>query len=85
MNRTADLMKNLGDNNLLDSRFSKIKNTCFLGLGDSDQMVTKEETQNAKEKISNATFFSLPNTLHPISKVDAHVLAKELNSLLTQY
>jgi pimeloyl-ACP methyl ester carboxylesterase len=82
MRNTAQLMLDLGNNELLASRFSSIQNPCFIGLGERDVMVTLEETQNAVNKLPNASFFSLANTEHPLAKVDVELLAGKIEEVL---
>jgi hypothetical protein len=45
-------------------------------------MVTLEETQNAVNKLPNASFFSLANTEHPLAKVDVELLAGKIEEVL---
>lgn len=82
MRNTAQLMLDLGKQELLGNRFASIQNTCFIGLGERDVMVTLEETQNAVNQIPNASFFSLANTEHPLAKVDVVLLAEKIVEVL---
>jgi len=82
MHNTAQLMLDLGANELLESRFAKIENRCFIGLGTLDEMVTLEETQHVVNRIPNAAFFSMENTLHPLARVDVELLAGRIRSLV---
>lgn len=82
MRNTAQLMLDLGNKELLANRFASIQNTCFIGLGERDVMVTFEETQNAVNKLPNASFFSLTDTEHPIGKVDVELLAGKIEEVL---
>ena len=41
-------------------------------------MVTLEETIEVCKKLKNANFSVLPNTQHPIEKVDLDVLSKKI-------
>jgi pimeloyl-ACP methyl ester carboxylesterase len=82
MTRTAQLMLDLGNNELLQNRFADIKNICHLLLGDSDEMVTQEETQKASFAIPNATFKLLENTVHPIARVNVDLLAEKIREVL---
>jgi pimeloyl-ACP methyl ester carboxylesterase len=82
MLRTAQLMLDLGNNDLLQNRFAQVSNKCYIMLGDSDDMVTKEETENAVSSIPDATFHLLDNTAHPIARVSVDTLALKIRSLL---
>ena len=82
MKNTAQMMLDLGSNELLKDRFSKITNACFIGLGEQDEMVTLEETLAAAASIPNAVFFSLPNTIHPISRVNPSLLSSKIEEIL---
>ncbi len=82
MRNTAQLMLDLGNNELLANRFASIQNPCFIGLGERDVMVPLEETQNAVNKLPNASFFSLTDTEHPIGKVDVELLAGKIMEVL---
>lgn len=68
---TADMMRSLGENNLLgEKEFSEISIPVTLLLGDGDKMVSREETEHAAKNIPGAKFEMLPATQHPIEKVD---------------
>lgn len=83
LQRTADMMVELGTNNLLNpTSFSKIKNKVMIGLGDGDTMVTVEETDNAASKIVGAKRYTLPNTKHPIESVGVDQLGELIRGFL---
>jgi pimeloyl-ACP methyl ester carboxylesterase len=70
--RTAAMMLALGDAPALkDEDFPEIKVPLRLGVGDSDTMVTLEETISAFRKIPGAQLFVMPATQHPVEKIDA--------------
>jgi hypothetical protein len=76
LQRTAGMMLDLGNNNLLDpTTFSQIKNKVLIGLADGDTMVSTEETDNAASKIVGASRYTLQNTKHPIETVNVSELA----------
>jgi hypothetical protein len=71
LKKTAEMMVDLGNNNLLNpTSFSQIKSKVLIGLADKDSMVTVEETNNAASKIVGAKRYTLQNTKHPIESVD---------------
>jgi esterase/lipase len=83
LNRTAEMMVNLGDDNILNSDlFSKINSHVLVGLADKDSMVTAEETSNAIEQLENAKRYTLHETKHPIESVDVNVLANIIHQFL---
>lgn len=76
MRITADMMLGLGNNPALkDDDFTQIKAEVLLSVGDKDVMVTMAETQNVQRLIPNAEFLVLPDTIHPIDRVNQEELA----------
>jgi pimeloyl-ACP methyl ester carboxylesterase len=75
LKRTAYMMVALGDNNIIESNFSKITNKVLLGLADNDSMVSVEETDSAARQIPNSDRFTLAGAKHPIETADPKVLA----------
>lgn len=77
LQKTADMMIDLGNNNLLnDTTFSQVKNKVLIGLADGDTMVGVEETDNAASKIIASKRYTLANTKHPIETVNVNELSK---------
>ena len=77
LQKTADMMMDLGNKNLLDPcTFSNVKNKVLIGLADNDTMVSVAETDNAASKIVGAKRYTLENTKHPIETVDVKGLAE---------
>ena len=71
------------ENNLMNlSDYGNIKTTCRLMLADNDEMGTIEETLEVNDALQNATFKLLPNSKHPIEKVDVDLLVKEIVSII---
>lgn len=84
LQKTADMMVGLGNGNALnDDNFRSIQTKCFIGVGDNDSMVTREETRHIGSLIPNAEFYLLENTIHPIDKLDfervAELIEKRVN------
>jgi esterase/lipase len=76
---TAEMMIELGKNNTLQlSDFETIEHQTLISIGDKDSMVTLEETIAVYRKLKNANFVVLPNTQHPIEKVELERLSKEI-------
>lgn len=83
LQRTADMMMDLGNNNLLDPKtLSQIKNKVLIGLADGDTMVSSEETDNAASKIVGASRYTLQNTKHPIESVNLSHLGALIRGFL---
>lgn len=74
---TADLMLDLGANpRLTDTICQTIQHTVLLCLADGDTMVTREETIHATYLLPNAEFAEIPNSGHPIERVDMGELGR---------
>ena len=79
MTKTAQMMLNLGKNpEVNDSDLEQITTPILLSVGDKDAMVTLEETIHAHRKIQNSQLLVVPNTIHPIERVDAVELAHQI-------
>jgi esterase/lipase len=76
---TANMMIALGNNNTLHlSDYETIEHQALISIGDKDTMVTLEETVAVYRQLKNADFIVLPNTQHPIEKVEVERLSKEI-------
>lgn len=81
LKKTGEMMKTMGDKNPLHlNDISEIEHPVQIGIGDKDTMVTLEETIDVYRQLKNASFIVLPNTHHPIEKVDADRLANEIRN-----
>jgi pimeloyl-ACP methyl ester carboxylesterase len=81
--RTAGLMKDLGDHPLLRSLVLKqIPHRVCIVLGDSDTMVSREESEKAALDLPQGAFVILPNTPHPLEQVDPLSLKKLIQDFL---
>jgi pimeloyl-ACP methyl ester carboxylesterase len=79
LQKTAQLLKDLGDEPLLSAdACHNIQVPTLLMLGDCDKMVSQEETVTMQKSISNAQLAILPGTPHPIGQVDTSLLAHQL-------
>jgi pimeloyl-ACP methyl ester carboxylesterase len=77
--KTAEMMQNLGASPALNAEdFSQITIPVLVAVGDKDAMVTIEESVNAYRLLPDAQFLVLPKTPHPIEKVDAAELARQI-------
>ncbi len=74
LSRTSQMMRNISDNNYLNSEtLMGIQTKTLLGLGDTDQMVTLEETLNVYKTLPNANMYILPATKHPVETLNIAV------------
>ena len=72
---TKQLLTDLGSNNELKPEdYADINVPCLLMLGDRDKMVTLDETVNVYKKLQHGSLAVLPQTQHPIEKVDLNVI-----------
>ena len=82
LTKTADLMSDIGAQDYLaTSKVSDITIPIQLMLGDSDRMVSLEETMETKRFLGNVSVAILPNTKHPFENVNYNLL----NILLSQF
>ncbi len=83
VDKTKKLMLTLGHNPLLSkTELLEITNDCVIALGDEDNMVTQEETEWAVNHLHFGSLKLLPQTPHPIEKVDVNLLSAELVDFL---
>jgi len=77
MTATAKLMVNLGDGEALTfEEFGRIKNKCYIGLGDGDEMVSCQETLDVDAALLNSHYFKLPNSRHPLPQLNMKQLSE---------
>ena len=83
LKKTTQMMENLGEKNALQlDDYTSINIPVAIAIGDSDTMVTVEESKAVADKLPQSTFLILEKTPHPIEKVDLATLVKELKSFL---
>ncbi|MBL7884689.1 MAG: alpha/beta hydrolase [Bacteroidia bacterium] len=79
LEKTAIMMIALGNKNELSiDDYKTIEKSILIGIGDSDTMVTLEETIEVYRSIPKANFMVMPNTPHPIEKIDQLRLCQEI-------
>lgn len=77
LRKTAHMMIAMGNKNILkDEDFKLIQHPVKMLLADNDEMVTYEETNHVTQLLPHATFEILPNSKHPIEKVDIDALSE---------
>ena len=83
LNKTAELLLNLGKNNALQlTDYPSVNIPVLLLLGDRDKMITLEETINVYKQLPSAEMAMLPGTPHPIEQVDGSLLKFLINKFL---
>src|SRR5581483_421967 len=82
MSKTGMLMKDLAHTHLSDQDFLKIAQPVLLGLGALDNMVSFEETDYTHRLLKNSELKIYDGIQHPIEKVPATLLAKEIERFL---
>jgi len=80
LDKTAKMMIEMGKNNPLKlEELNQIQTEIRIAIGDSDTMVTLQETINVFNNLPNSSLLILPNTPHPIEKVNLERLTYEFN------
>lgn len=82
VNKTAQMMTELGNNPIPLAEFEKIEIPVMIALGDSDNLVTEEECKNLVSVLKKGVFRKIPNSKHPIEQIDEHLCLKELTRFL---
>lgn len=76
LRQTAGLLSGLGNGHALGQEaFAAITCPVRIGLGDEDNMVTREESEQVAGWLPRGSFEILPGTKHPFEQVDATILA----------
>lgn len=79
LHKTADMMLDLGAHNaLLREDYSMIPHAVRVGIGDSDNMVTLDETIGVYRELTNGQLLVLPGTPHPLEKIDASRICQQI-------
>lgn len=75
--KTAEMMVHLGKKPLLsEDDIQKIQTRLHIGCADGDTMATPDETQRLASLNPLATFFTLPESRHPIEQCNIPLLAE---------
>jgi pimeloyl-ACP methyl ester carboxylesterase len=83
LNNTAEMMHHLGENNPLTSP-ENIRTPVLCCIGDRDTMVSLEETHQLYQSLPNASFCVIPNTPHPIEKINLEVFSAVIKQFANQ-
>ncbi len=84
--KTAAMMQDLGNHSVLNiEQLQQIKCPVQVAVGDKDAMVSIEETISLFKHLPNANLLVIPNTKHPIEKVNANYLAEDVCRFFSSY
>jgi pimeloyl-ACP methyl ester carboxylesterase len=79
--KTADMMLKLGESPALTlDDFKSINCRVMVGLGDRDKMVTLDETLEVYKHLPIASLLVMPDTPHPMERVNTELLAHHLHN-----
>ncbi|MBK8983637.1 MAG: alpha/beta fold hydrolase [Ignavibacteria bacterium] len=79
LRKTSEMMTDMGNKNpLTDEDFKLIDNEIMISVGDSDKMVSVEESKHVSNLLKNGRFMLLPDTLHPIEKVSVDLITNAI-------
>jgi esterase/lipase len=82
---TSEMLTGLGKNPALNKEdFEKIQIPVVVGLGDSDKMVTREESKRSVSYLKNGKFMLLENTQHPFERVEVALIEGKLKEFFLQ-
>lgn len=81
LKKTSEMMMNLGNEpELKTSDFELIENVVLLSTGDRDNMVSIEETTEVYRKLKNGSLLIIPDTAHPIERINSERLTSEIKN-----
>lgn len=81
MQKTAVMMLTLGKNPILkNSDYNEIEAPTLVAVGDKDIMVSIEETTALYRLLPNAQLLVMPNTSHPIDRINTALLAYQIRN-----
>ena len=83
LQKTAHLMHDLGKHHLTTEDFKQIEAKVCLALGDTDNMVSHDETFYVETLIPNAVFLSMENTFHLFEKVPLTALSEKVKGFFS--
>jgi pimeloyl-ACP methyl ester carboxylesterase len=81
MQKTAVMMLTLGKNPILkNSDYNEIEAPTLVAVGDKDIMVSIEETTALYRLLPNAQLLVMPNTSHPIDRINTALLVYQIRN-----
>ena len=79
LNKTVQMMTELGNGKAIPlNEFSKIEKQVIIGLGELDNMVSKEESLKVSKLLPNGVLELFDGFKHPIEQTDPQTLAKRI-------
>ncbi len=84
VNKTREMILNLGTNHLSEKNFSAIKQSVTISVGEKDTMVGIDESSTVAKVIPDGRFLSFPGMLHPFEKVNLEQLVPALRSFFIE-
>jgi esterase/lipase len=79
LEKTKQMMQDLGRFNVLPiNELCNIDTPICVGIGDKDNTVSVEEAYNVYSVLQNSDLCVLPNTVHPLEKVNTLLLAEAI-------
>jgi len=82
---TASMMKAMGrENPLKESDYADITNEVMVSIGDSDKMVSHEETINVYKKLKKGSLTVFSNTPHPIEQIDVLLVSNAIKKFMEE-
>ena len=83
--KTSTMMLNLGDQPALsDEDFRSLSHPILLGVGDQDHTAGAEATLQVHNLLQNGQLLVLPDTPHPIEKVDFDILSHHIRLFMNE-
>lgn len=82
---TADLMLSLGAHPLVTTEtVSSINTPVCVGVGDKDTMVSLDETLSIYKALPKGSLYVLPDTPHPVERVNVKMMAALINEYMNK-
>jgi pimeloyl-ACP methyl ester carboxylesterase len=80
VNKTRDMILDLGKSHLEENDFRSIKHSVTIGVGEKDNMVSIDESRNVAALLPAGNFISFPEMQHPFEKADIDQLMIVISS-----
>ena len=81
VNKTREMISELGKNHLEENDFKGIKQTVTISVGEKDNMVSMDESRNVAALLPSGKFISFPEMQHPFEKVELNQIVPKIKSL----
>ncbi|CAN5652186.1 hypothetical protein BH11BAC1_BH11BAC1_01480 [soil metagenome] len=84
VNKTADMILNLGKIHLNEYDFKSIVNNVMVSVGDKDSMVSIEESRKVSALLPKSTLYIFSDSYHPFEKMELNKLIPEIKLFLKE-